>query len=115
MPNSATNTSPTSYLAHTDVEAMRLSWDANRSIRVIRGKSAGWPGRPVIGLRYDGLYRITDEEQLLNPQGGLYMRFRLERLPGQGALEGVRSRPTAGEVRQEELVKLGYSTRQHDV
>ncbi|KAI0397725.1 hypothetical protein F5Y17DRAFT_454877 [Xylariaceae sp. FL0594] len=41
------------------------------------------PFLPICGLRYDGLYIITSLQEARNARGGLYLSFRLDRLPGQ--------------------------------
>lgn len=108
MPKSTENTDPDTPMSLNMVEAMRRSWANGAAIRVIRGKGAGWAGRPCVGLRYDGLYEIVDEEMHKNAKGGCYVRFKLERKEGQVPLDALTMRPRAQEVRDEERVKEGY-------
>lgn len=51
---------------------------------------------PSHGIRYDGLYRITEEKVRRNREGRSYLRFRLERRGGQGEIG--RGRPSREEV-----------------
>ena len=109
MPGSTTNADPNRIADTAATEAMQLSRSLNRPIRVLRGKGAGWNGRPSVGIRYDGLYRITDEETGYNSKGGLFVRFKLERLPnGQPPLRSVTRRPNEEERLAEARVKDGY-------
>lgn len=110
MPGSVTNEDPVNLPGEAATEAMRLSWHNDKDIRVIRGSGAGWAGRPSVGLRYDGLYKITDERMGKNSKGGLFVQFKLERnVTGQPALSTVTSRPTGQEKLDEALVKNGYN------
>ena len=62
---------------------MLKSYETQQPVRVLR--SASLPAintyRPARGLRYDGLYRITDHE-VLDVKTWMY-RFALSRLEGQ--------------------------------
>ena len=58
---------------------------------------------PRVGIRYDGLYKIVERKMRKNHKGGLYMRFKLEREEGQAEID--KSRPTAFEKEQFELLK----------
>jgi hypothetical protein len=56
--------------------------------------------KPIVGIRYDGLYYVTDMQLKVNTNGGLYEQFKLERLGGQPPLYSIiKARPTAQEVR----------------
>jgi len=107
-PRSAESTDPNAVPSPHKIEAMTLSYTENRDIRVLRSKGAGWHGRPVIGLRYDGLYRIVSVGYKKNKKGGLYASFKLERRPGQTPLNAVRARPTAQEMSDEKEIRDYY-------
>lgn len=84
-------------------ERMLESAKFKNPIRVLR--SAALTGkhskfRPAKGLRYDGLYEITEYELL--DQGTSMYRFSLERCPGQDPIryQGVGIRPTEEELSQ---------------
>ena len=110
MPGSVENEDPDQLLekSRRAAEAMRVTHTNAQPIRVLRGAGAGWSGSPTVGLRYDGLYQITDEEVKHNEKGGLYVRFKLERLGGQPELRSVTRRPTQQEIADEERIKDGY-------
>ena len=76
------------------------SAEKSSPIRVLRSSKLGSinPYRPVLGLRYDGLYTIYDKE-LLEEATMLY-RFKLRRISGQTPIrfQGVEARPTKREV-----------------
>lgn len=104
--NSKANTDAENPVISNDTRAMRTAMRLSKSIRVIRGFKANWPGRPVVGYRYDGLYKIVGEKTEKNVNGGAYVRFELRREPGQPAID--RSRPTPRERELCELVSRYY-------
>jgi hypothetical protein len=55
-------------------------------VRLLRSSKGKYQYAPSIGIRYDGLYRVTASRQQRNANGGLYEQFRLERMPGQPPL-----------------------------
>lgn len=87
-------------------EAMRLSFQLRRSLRVLRSSRNPSRYSPSKGLRYDGLYTITREDTRTNAHGGAYIRFRLERNTQQPDI--VMERPTAAEQRLCDLAREGY-------
>ncbi|KAF2420540.1 hypothetical protein EJ08DRAFT_598301 [Tothia fuscella] len=104
--NSHSNRDPRNPNITKATESMRKSHRLHKDIRLFRSSGSGWGGAPVCGLRYDGLYRITNESTKLNAHGGAYIRFRLERQGNQDPID--RSRPNAQERKEYELVKHGY-------
>ena len=87
-------------------EAMRLSFQLRRSIRVLRSSRCRSRYSPSKGLRYDGLYTITGEETRANTHGGAYIRFQLERNKEQPEID--MKRPTQAEKRLYDRVRDGY-------
>ncbi|KAK6824825.1 YDG/SRA domain-containing protein [Apiospora arundinis] len=74
--------------------ALRASVSSTRPVRVLRAAGGGtntW--LPQYGIRYDGLYQVTEIRQTKNANGGLYEQFKLVRLPenvnGQESLENI--------------------------
>lgn len=90
----------------TCTEALRLSFQLRRPLRVLRCSRSNSPYSPSKGIRYDGLYTITGEEKRFNTHGGAYIRFRLTRNANQPEMD--LTRPTAREKRLCERVRLGY-------
>jgi hypothetical protein len=81
-------------------EAMVKAIDLKRPIRVLRKANPNNQYAPAEGLRYDGLYLVT-EKALVGTKSGM-MRFKLVRCPGQAEVRwkgtGDSSRPTQVEV-----------------
>ncbi|KAL9595572.1 MAG: hypothetical protein Q9219_006368 [cf. Caloplaca sp. 3 TL-2023] len=89
---------PTGY-----TERMLESYQLKNPVRVLR--SSGLANkhskyRPIKGIRYDGIYDVTDHE-LLDPGTAMY-RFTLKRCPNQDPIryQGVEARPTEVELEQ---------------
>lgn len=95
--NSHENKDPNNAVISHDTQAMRTSHRRTLPIRVIRSHKSDWENAPSLGLRYDGLYRIIEEQERLNPNGGAYIRFKLVRLGNQPPMD--LSQPTAVEQR----------------
>jgi len=101
------NTDPKEpFPSSTPTLALKASLRMGKPVRVLRAagtgsrKSRADTPRPVVGIRYDGLYRVVAMQLRMNQRGGLYEQFKLERLGGQPPLSDiVESRPTAKEVR----------------
>lgn len=90
--------------------AMAASEVTRNPVRVLRS-AKGARNRhfaPACGIRYDGLYRVTEMRVLVNEKGSSYQRFRLERVPGQPSLESIRGMPTEEQREQFERIKDGY-------
>lgn len=100
------NTDPDVPVISMYTEAMRLSFQLRRSIRVLRGSRCRSRYSPSKGLRYDGLYTITGEETKSNTHGGAYIRFRLERNTEQPEID--MKRPTQAEKSLCDRVRDGY-------
>lgn len=69
-----------------------MSQRTQKPVRVIRGKGASsWA--PVLGLRYDGLYRVVSHRKQRKTDGsGVFWQFEMRRDPEQEPLESVRDR-----------------------
>ncbi|KAH8675276.1 PUA-like domain-containing protein [Xylariales sp. PMI_506] len=75
-------------------KALRVSYLRGKPVRVLRSAGAniakGWNKySPSCGIRYDGLYQITETLLPKNPKGGLYEQFKLVRLQGQPSLAQI--------------------------
>ena len=77
---------------------MDVAWNKATQIRVLRSAGKGGKWAPKIGIRYDGLYTISDRE-LVDERKQLY-RYRLVRMPDQAPIrnEGDTVRPNKAEV-----------------
>lgn len=100
------NTNPKRPNVSGSTEAMRRSHTRREPLRVLRSAGLDSKWAPSVGLRYDGLYIITDIETKQNTLGGAYYRFRLEREPGQQPID--RFRPTMDEKYYNDLIGKGY-------
>lgn len=88
---------------------LQHSTRSQNSIRVFRSASRRSHYSPSVGMRYDGLYRIVQEEHpaQLNANGGLYIRFILQREPGQEALASICARsPSIQQVRDYRRIRF---------
>ncbi|TEY71140.1 hypothetical protein BOTCAL_0100g00020 [Botryotinia calthae] len=96
---------------NSGVMALRRSIDTRKPVRVLRSANCAWKLGPAAGIRYDGLYRVTDVGVVINGKGGKYWRFTLKRLPrfnGSDQAPINIARPTKEEVNLFEKVKEGY-------
>ena len=79
---------------------MEEAFQLKQPVRVLRAKNPKSRYAPKQGIRYDGMYEITDKE-ILNLETA-FMRFSLKRLEGQDPIrweeEGEAERPTAQEA-----------------
>lgn len=105
-PNSHTNTDRDAPPDNKGTDHLRTSLESGRPVRVIRSGTRRRANSPSVGLRYDGLYTVVDCSEATNGRGGLYLRFRMQRCPGQDPID--LSRPTPEEVQSFNLVKDGY-------
>ncbi|KAK4953795.1 hypothetical protein LTR10_008399 [Elasticomyces elasticus] len=78
--------------------ALATSYVNQRPVRVLRSKGTS-RFSPKCGLRYDGLYRVTDIQHPTNARGGMFEQFELTRLDGQMPFERALLRPNSREVR----------------
>lgn len=92
--------------------ALQASLRTGRPVRVLRAAGTGvskskksW--RPIVGIRYDGRYRVVATQLRTNMKGGLYEQFKLERMGDQPTLDS-KSRPTPDEIRDFENRDQGY-------
>ncbi|KAK2068338.1 hypothetical protein P8C59_002980 [Phyllachora maydis] len=92
--------------------ALQKSIETKRPVRVLRSVGVGpkstKPLYPSCGIRYDGLYEVTDVKTSTNSQGGLYRRFRLRRCPDQVSLDQVQRAPSLQQRADFERIREGY-------
>lgn len=100
------NTNPKRPNVSGSTGAMQRSHRLREPLRVLRSAGLDSEWAPSVGLRYDGLYLITDVETRHNALGGAYYRFRLERKQGQQPID--RFRPTMDEKLDNDLIGNGY-------
>jgi len=92
------NTDPGNPKETEGTAALQTSALNKNPVRVIRGKNKMKKDAPKTGFRYDGLYKVVTQEQLINGKGGAYLRFKLERLPVQPLVD--KSRPNADDLKK---------------
>ncbi|CAN9099785.1 hypothetical protein CC77DRAFT_1025344 [Alternaria alternata] len=96
------NSTPTENTIH-----LLKSADLGNQIRVVRSAQLNKKNkyRPELGLRYDGLYRVTSYTKT-DQETAMY-KFRLERCEGQDPIrfEGKAKRPSFYEVKEYERLK----------
>lgn len=63
-----------------------------KPIRVLRTAHRKGSHAPSVGIRYDGLYRITGRSNKTNAKGGLFVQYILKRQEGQEALSDIMKR-----------------------
>lgn len=99
-PGSQENTDPSNLPAGNTAALLHSlpnkAGQPGRPVRVFRS-SRGCSLSPVVGIRYDGLYRVQERlSEEKNSKGGLYCRFVLVRDQEQESLDSIRARsPTA--------------------
>ncbi|TGO06961.1 hypothetical protein BTUL_0372g00010 [Botrytis tulipae] len=96
---------------NSGVMVLRRSMETRKPVRVLRSSNCAWKNRPAAGIRYDGLYQVTDGNVETNGKGGKFWRFtlkRLHRVDGSDQVPINLSRPTKEEVGLFEKVKSGY-------
>jgi hypothetical protein len=101
--NSKDNKDPVTPVISTKTKALLSS---TRPIRVIRSSRSEWKYAPTIGFRYDGLYRLVEQQLRSNDYGGAYIRVKLERESGQPPYD--RTRPTRAEQKAFERIQDYY-------
>lgn len=80
-------------------------------VRVLRRKGTGNNKyAPLVGIRYDGLYRVVDEYEKTRPgQGGKFLQFKLVRLSHQWNFrETIRAAPTHKQQADFWKIQEGY-------
>lgn len=95
----------------TGIRSLHASIENQQPVRVLRSHSGASRWAPSKGLRYDGLYKVVSYSTPKNGKGGLYERFRLERIDGQTPLEDCRARPNWQDLRAYERIDNGYESR----
>ncbi|KAK4501722.1 hypothetical protein PRZ48_007531 [Zasmidium cellare] len=107
------NTDPGRVPTPTDgTRSLHSSIDTGNPVRVLRSYSGASRFAPTKGLRYDGLYRVVSVSTPKNLKGGLYERFRLERLEeDQISLQQCRVRPNGRDLMDYDRIEHGYPSR----
>ena len=97
------NTDPDNPKETGGTAALQASALAKTPTRVIRGKSKKKASAPKEGFRYDGLYQVVSQIQLINKKGGAYLRFKLERVASQPSIN--KARPTVHDLTEFRAIK----------
>lgn len=84
-------------------KALRTSALKKQAVRVIRGKNDKMKTAPKAGFRYDGLYEVVGEKELMNGKGGAFIQFELQRLSNQPPID--KSRPDLEEQKVFQEIK----------
>jgi len=90
-------------------KALAAAARTKNPVRVIRGPDGPHNVRnfkPMRYFRYDGLYQVLGSVTRTNRRGGVYERFKLERLDGQADIN--RSAPSEALCEKFDRVKQGY-------
>lgn len=82
------------------------SIETSNPVRVLRNASGRWVGRPKMGLRYDGLYRVIKTLRKLDKNSKAFTLFQLKRIPGQDPIKV--HLPTSSQMIKFARAKLGY-------
>ncbi|KAM7188663.1 E3 ubiquitin-protein ligase UHRF1 [Rhypophila sp. PSN 637] len=107
--NSHDNTDPNRVTYTSNMtKTLHKSIATGKPVRVLRSAGGKKAYTPACGIRYDGLYRVTQVREVLNNQGGLYEQFELRRLPNQRSLEKIRRIPTQEQQMAYTRMKDGY-------
>ncbi|RNL65396.1 SRA-YDG domain-containing protein [Nocardioides marmoriginsengisoli] len=72
-------------LTYMSNAALVVSQENGYPIRVLRGAKGDHPDSPTTGLRYDGLFQVTDHWSEPGKDGFLIWRFRLDQIDTQTA------------------------------
>lgn len=104
--NSHNNTSDEPVTANA-TQALERSLQTFKPVRVFRSSKGKWAGCPKAGLRYDGLYTVTNCTVQKNQKGGAYKRFRLKRVADQDPI--VISEPSQRLIDLFRRVPHGYT------
>ena len=97
------NTDPDNPKETGGTAALQASALAKTPTRVIRGKSKKKASAPKEGFRYDGLYQVVSQTQLINKKGGAYLQFKLERVAAQPDIN--KSRPNVHDLTEFRAIK----------
>lgn len=92
-------------------KSLQKSRRTGNPVRVLRRKGTGNNKyAPLVGIRYDGLYRVVEENEKTRPgQGGKFLQFKLVRLSNQWSFrETIRSAPTAKQQADFWKIQEGY-------
>jgi len=64
-------------------QALITSFNTKLPVRVLRGSKSSSKFAPSQGLRYDGIYIVTDHKAVIGKDGYRVFRYKLERCPNQ--------------------------------
>jgi len=92
----------------TYTRALKRSMQTRKPVRVLRAASSKNPYAPSVGIRYDGLYEVVALSNPINPNGGMYERFKLVRQNGGQPSLGSFTSPTSQQSHDYSHVKDGY-------
>jgi hypothetical protein len=103
------NTDPNRILSVSGRSAsLHTSFRTHRPIRVLRSSKGSPTYSPREGIRYDGLYCVTQVKTARNDKGGLYEKFKLSRQPNQASLGSIRDKPTQQQLSDYYRIKEYY-------
>jgi hypothetical protein len=91
---------------NSSTQSLIRSVTTKKPVRVLRTAQGKWEGAPKRGIRYDGLYEVTEWHEKRNKMGGTYILFHLIRRNDQAPID--RARPSQEEIKAFEMVKDGY-------
>lgn len=114
---STENANPTRIETSPETRSLEMSLENGKPVRVLRkagntSDARHSPIYPTVGIRYDGLYKVVDQEIDTNKHGGAFKKFQLVRLPDSDnagvSWEEVQRYPTREQIRQFDKIKDGY-------
>lgn len=108
--NSHDNTDPNNVAFTSNAtRSLHKSLETGRPVRVLRSSGGKKKYTPKLGIRYDGLYRVSRVRRETNSMGGLYEQFELDRLPGQRSLDEIQAAVPSREQQDDfNKIKNGY-------
>ncbi|KAK3377199.1 PUA-like domain-containing protein [Lasiosphaeria ovina] len=107
---STDNVNPTRVIMTSKrTQSLEKSMQTGRPVRVLRSSGGSSLFHPSVGIRYDGLYRVTERLQKFNKKGGMYYQFKLIRDPGQTPLKEIcKNSPSKQQRLDEAKIRDGY-------
>ncbi|KAK0712582.1 PUA-like domain-containing protein [Lasiosphaeria miniovina] len=107
---STDNVNPTRVIMTSSrTQSLEKSMQTRRPVRVLRSSGGSGVFHPPVGIRYDGLYRVTERLQKFNKKGGMYYQFKLIRDPGQTPLKDIcKNSPGRQQLLDEAKIRDGY-------
>jgi len=83
-------------------QALLMSVNTKRAVRVVRGQNPSSLWAPVKGYRYDGLYIVDEKQEDFGEDGFKVLKFKFRRIEGQPPLSG-----SSKKDRQARMLKQG--------